>query len=111
MAEHLLKEGYKDPAAVIVGSTLEEHLKKLAQKCGIALESSNQKGEMKPKKADTLNSELMSKNVYGKLDQKYVVSWLDLRNNAAHAKYGAYKIEQVELMLQGVQDFISRNPA
>jgi hypothetical protein len=36
MAEHLLSEGYKDPAAVIAGSTLEEHLRQLSVKNGIA---------------------------------------------------------------------------
>ncbi len=38
MAEYLLKEGYKDPAAVITGSTLEEHLRKLCIKNGIDIE-------------------------------------------------------------------------
>ena len=31
MAEHLLTEGYKDPAAVISGSALEKHLKNLCE--------------------------------------------------------------------------------
>src|ERR1043166_2098428 len=37
MAEHLLKEGYKDPAAVMVGSVLEEHLRQLCQKNSIPI--------------------------------------------------------------------------
>jgi hypothetical protein len=32
MAEYLLSEGYKDPAAVIIGSVLEEHLRQLCAK-------------------------------------------------------------------------------
>ncbi len=32
MAQHLLEEGYKDPAAVMAGSVLEEHLRQLCQR-------------------------------------------------------------------------------
>ena len=37
MAEHLLAEGYKDAAAVIVGSVLEGHLRQLAQRHRIGI--------------------------------------------------------------------------
>lgn len=107
MAEYLFEQGYKDPAAVIVGSVLEEHLRKLCQKVGIA---TSQAGGA-PKKADSLNAELVGAFVYSKLDQKSVTAWLDLRNKAAHGRYGEYTKEQVELMLQGVRDFSARHPA
>ncbi len=105
MAEHLLSEGYKDPAAVIAGSTLEEHLRGLCVKNGIPVDHAG-----KAKKADMLNAEL-SAAAYSKLDQKSVTAWLDLRNKAAHGKYGEYTSEQVVLMIQGVRDFMARNPA
>jgi hypothetical protein len=111
MAEHLLEENYKDPAAVIIGSTLEEHIRKLAQKNGISIELPDAKGNLKPKKADALNSELAAANAYTKLDQKNVTSWLGLRNEAAHGNYNNYTKQQVELFLQSVRDFITRNPA
>src|SRR5687768_1777811 len=38
MAEHLLDERYQHPAAVIVGSVLEEHLRQLCLSAGIATE-------------------------------------------------------------------------
>jgi hypothetical protein len=107
MATYLLQQGYKDPAAVIVGTVLEEQLRKLSQKAGISLELANGA----PKKADGLNSELTAAQTYSKLDQKNVTAWLDLRNKAAHGKYAEYSSEQVELMLQGVQNFMSRHPA
>ncbi|WBL23837.1 HEPN domain-containing protein [Zunongwangia sp. HRR-M8] len=108
MAEHLLEENYKDPAAVMIGSVLEEHLKQLCQKESI--ETFIIKNDKKiPKKADRLNSELASNNCYNKLDQKSITSWLDLRNKAAHGHYSEYSIEQVNLMYQGVLNFISRN--
>ncbi len=107
MADHLIGQGYKDPAAVIVGSVLEEHLRKLCDKNRIDVK----KPDGTPKKADTLNSELVGANVYSKLDQKNVTAWLDLRNKAAHGKYSEYTKDQVALLIQSVRDFITRNPA
>ena len=110
MAEYLLEEGYKDPAAVITGSTLEEHLRKLCIKNGIDIEIMS-KGKLRPINADSLNSELAKQGVYSKLEQKSVTAWLGLRNNAAHGNYGEYHDNQVKQMIMGVRDFIVRNPA
>lgn len=104
MGYYLLEEGYKDPAAVLAGGTLEEHLRKLCQKNNIEIK----KDDSRYKSADRLNSELANVNVYTKLDQKSITAWLDLRNKAAHGKYDDYTKGQVELMLQGIRDFISR---
>ena len=104
MAEYLLQQGYKDPAAVILGSTLEEHLRKMCSKHGI--DTKLPSGV--PKKADALNNDLAAAVVYSKLDQKSITAWLDLRNKAAHGKYAEYTDDQVELMLQGVQNFMTR---
>lgn len=109
MAEHLLDSGYKDPAAVIAGGVLEEHLRQLCVKTEIETER-DEGGRLVPKKADALNSDLTKASVYGKLDQKSVTSWLDLRNKAAHGKYSEYERAQVELMIKGVTDFLLRNP-
>lgn len=106
MASHLLASGYKDAAAVIGGSTLEAHLKQLCIKNGIPTDNAG-----KPKKADTINSDLSGANIYSKLDQKNVTAWLGLRNNAAHGDYSAYQKEQVNLLLTSIQDFITRVPA
>ncbi len=107
MAEHLLNEGYKDPAAVIVGSVLEGHLRKLALRVGLSVT----KSDGSAKKADTLNAELAGNLTISKLDQKNVIAWLDLRNNAAHGHYDKYTKEQVSLLITSVRDFITRNPA
>lgn len=65
---------------------------------------------MIPKKADRLNSDLAGDNLYSKLNQKFLTAWLDLRNKAAHGKYSEYSKEQVQLMHNGVMDFLTRNP-
>jgi uncharacterized protein (DUF2164 family) len=107
MSDYFLNEGYKDAAAIMAGGVLEEHLRKLAEKHKIDTVDSG--GRFK--KADRLNSELTGKYDKSKLDQKSIIAWLDLRNKAAHAKYGDYSKEQVSLMIHGVRDFLLRNPA
>ncbi|MFL9837795.1 hypothetical protein ABS768_09820 [Flavobacterium sp. ST-75] len=107
-AEYLLKQNYKDAAAVIIGSTLEEHLRQLCRNNNIHI-NKNEEGKYYPKNADLLNSELSKAEVYNKLDLKNVTSWLDLRNKAAHGLYSEYSKEQVEIMMSGVLDFMTRN--
>ncbi len=106
MGEHLLIAGYKDPAAVVIGAVLEEHLRKLCARHGVSVAENG-----KPRKADALNAELASKDIYSKLDQKSVTAWQDLRNKAAHGDFASYGDAQVDLMLKGVRDFVSRYPA
>ncbi len=55
MAEYLLSEGYKDAAAVIGGSALEENIRKLCGKNGVAV--GDAKGH--PKKASLMNDDLV----------------------------------------------------
>lgn len=109
MAEYLLNEDYKDASAVMIGGVLEEHLRQLCIRNSISIEVI-EKGKTVPKKAELMNSELSSNSIqiYSKLDQKNVTAWLHLRNNAAHGEYSKYTKEQVEIMYQGVTNFITR---
>lgn len=108
MAEYLLNEGYKDPAAVLIGGVLEEKLKKLCQKHDIATNFLKEGREI-PKRAESLNSELGNHGIYNRGEQKQVTAWLDIRNNAAHSHYDAYSKEQVALRLLGIREFIVRH--
>lgn len=110
MAHHLIEEGYKDPAAVIAGAALESHLKQLCEKNSVEIETATDTGT-RPKKADKLNADLVKINAYSKLDQKNVTAWLGLRNKAAHGEFGEYSKEQVNLLIDCIRDFITRNPA
>jgi RiboL-PSP-HEPN len=103
MGEHLLKEGYKDAAAVIIGSVLEDTLRKLCEANNI--KTINDKG--KKLTIDPLNVELEKIGVYNPLVKKQITSWADLRNNAAHGHYDQYDIKQVQTMLQFVESFSS----
>ena len=106
MAAHLIEKGYKDAAAVLIGSTLEVHIRKLCDKYSMITTSGKNM-----KKADTLNAELVKAGAYTKLDQKNVTAWLGLRNDAAHGNYDEYSIDQVKLFISSIRDFISRHPA
>ena len=106
MSTHLTDQGYKDAAAVLAGSTLEVHLKKLCAKHGVTTTSGQH-----TKKADALNAELAKVGAYTKLDQKSVTAWLGLRNNAAHGNYSEYTVDQVKLLVASIREFITRCPA
>jgi len=110
MAAYLLDEHYKDAAAVIAGSTLEAHLRQLCDKHGVPTDHQAQ-GAVRPKKADQMNADLCKAGAYAKLDQKNVTAWLDLRNKAAHGLYAEYQKEQVQLLVSGIRDFMTRVPA
>ena len=69
MTEHLLGEGYKDAAAVLLGAILEDSLRKIAEANGIGI--LNPKG--KPVTIDPLNTGLAKKGAYNALVQKQVI--------------------------------------
>ncbi len=110
MGVHLIEGGYKDAAAVVVGITLECHLRQLCEKNGIETQVVTDK-DSRAKKAEQMNADLAKARAHSKLDQKSVTSWLDIRNNAAHGRYTKYTLEQVSLMAAGVRDYITRHPA
>lgn len=105
MSKHLLDVNYKDAAAVMIGSVLEEHLRQLCNNNSVD-PTALKNGDLLPKKADLINADLVKAGVYGILEQKNITAWLDLRNRAAHGKYVEYSKEQVVLMYQGVLNFI-----
>jgi hypothetical protein len=107
MADELLGKGYKDPTAVIAGTTLEVHVRALCVKHGVDTE----RPDGSPKKADTMNTDLKKAGVYDTLRQKQLTAWMDLRNKAAHGDYQAYGEADIRLLVQGVRDFMLRYPA
>jgi hypothetical protein len=107
MASHLLGEGYKDAAAVIAGSSLEEHLRELCRISGIQTSETNKQGDLRHKKADRLNADLAKAGVYNAIRSKLVTGWLGIRNDAAHGKYDQYGDEQVNNMISGITEFIA----
>jgi hypothetical protein len=107
MAEGLHGLGYKDPAAVIAGTSLEVHLRTLATKHGVGLQAANGS----PKTADAMNVDLKKAGVYSALEQKQVTAWQHLRNSAAHGKYSDYTATDVKQLIEGVRGFAAKYPA
>jgi hypothetical protein len=95
-AEHLLSQGYSTASAVIAGSVLEDSLRKLCIKNGIALSA-------KPK-LDAMNADLAKVGIYNLLKQKQITALADLRNKAAHGQ-GGFTKEDVEAMIKDVRRF------
>jgi hypothetical protein len=111
MAEELLRSKYKDAAAVIAGSVLEEQLRKLALRNEIATERNGRAVQASALNEGLGRAEQNRAAVYNKLTQKSVTAWLDLRNSAAHGRYGEYNASQVEGLSGEVRGFLERNPA
>jgi hypothetical protein len=97
-SEHLLGSGYYQPAAVVIGSVLEDGLRKFCVRYEIPL-------SVKPK-LDTMNAELARKGVYNKLTQKRIMMLADIRNKAAHGEWDKFTKSDVEDMLRGVRQFM-----
>ena len=110
-AEYLLGESYKDPAAVMAGGVMEQHLRELCRKHGIDTSFTTPSGDTKPKMTDTMNADLAKASAYGKIEQKQVTAWAGIRNAAAHGKFGDYDEKQVRQMITGIRDFIGKYPA
>ena len=107
MAAHLLDEGYKEAAAVIAGTSLETHLRRLAVPWNVDLKTP--KGDHK--KAEIINQELCRAGAYVLNEQKQVTAWLGIRNDAAHGNYDKVIDGAVRIMIDGIKHFINIHPA
>lgn len=105
-ADTLCGTGYVAAAMVVGGSTLEQHLRLLAEGAGLSVFTGG-----KWKKADQLNADLAKNGVYGKQQQKTVTSLLGLRNSAAHGNTDDYSPEEVRLGLQQITVLVQQYPA
>jgi len=105
MADQLLAQKLVLPAAVVAGAALEAQLRALAERAGVNVQAGG-----KPKRATKLNDDLTKKGIYRKAEQKQVLAWQDLRNQAAHGEE-SFTAQEIRLMVQGIRDFVSRHPA
>ena len=101
MAEHLLKNGYKDPAASLIGAVLENGLRKIAAKKNLPVKSGDD--------ISSLNTKLSDSGTYNRLVQQQIQTWKKVRDSAAHGRFEEYKREDVETMTEGVKRFLAEN--
>ncbi len=95
-ATELLKAGYKDPACVVSGVTLETTLRELCSRNGIS-----------HAKLDKMNADLCKAGIYNMGMQKQITAWADRRNSAAHGDWSAYSDDDVNDMIKGVTRVIA----
>jgi len=107
MASELLKKGYKDPAAVVAGSVLEEHIRKLATRNQLIVVEPTGKN----KKFDTLTIELVKAQQISEPQRKFLAGWYGQRSEAAHGNYSNVIEDEVGRMIDGIRDFMVRFPA
>nr|WP_321350494.1 hypothetical protein [uncultured Methanoregula sp.] len=112
IAENFLQESekLKCPAAVMLGSVLESHVRKLCEKNGVVTTIIKENKE-KFRHLHDMNVDLVKKGVYNSLLQGQIDIWYKIRSEAAHGNDTAYSKQQVFEMLSGIRRFISEYPA
>jgi hypothetical protein len=95
-ASELLSTGYKDPACVVAGVSLETTLKELCTRNGIS-----------HSKLDKMNADLCKAGIYNMGMQKQITAWAERRNNAAHGEWNAYTAEDVDDMIRGATRLVA----
>ena len=100
MARHLLEQGYKDPAASLVGAVLEDGLRRIAD--------ANSVSYSKADGLDSLNQKLVTSNTYTRLVHSRIDTWRIIRNAADHGHFGDYTSDDVGLMIEGTADVLER---
>lgn len=101
-ASYLLTKGYKDPAAFLAGTVLENGLKKIAKKNSISIQ-----GQHNEDGIGTLNNKLSQQQIYNELKRRSIHAWKEIRDNAAHGKFDEYTENDVKTMVDGISRFLS----
>jgi hypothetical protein len=98
MADHLLGNGYKDPAAFLIGAVLEGELRNLCKRNSIEFKEGDG--------INSLNSKLADNNIYTSTVRSQIQAWKKIRDSADHKKFDDYTENQVKDFLSGVRKFI-----
>ena len=109
-AEQLLKdkEGAQHThiaAAVLAGGALEKCLRTMCQTCVPPISIVKTSG--KQKTLSPLIDDLVKAQAFNEVMAKQLRAWADIRNAAAHGRYGEFSRDQVQLMLTGINSFLS----
>ncbi|TES84888.1 MAG: HEPN domain-containing protein [Dehalococcoidia bacterium] len=99
MAEHLLDNGYKDPAASLTGAVLEDGLRRICGNNDVTVKSDDNISSLNKKLAD-------KRSVYNRLKQREIEVWNKLRDYADHGHFKQYTNDDVKNMLEGVRNFL-----
>jgi hypothetical protein len=98
MSEHLLTEGYKDPAASLTGAVLEDGLRRIARNNHIAVTDRDD--------LTSLRDKCVQNKIFNNLVRQQITAWTTLRNSADHGKFDEYTPQQVGSMISDVRSFL-----
>jgi len=101
MADHLLAEGYKDPAASLTGAVLEDGLRRIAGNDGITVTDHDD--------LTSLRDKCVGGKIFNNLIRQQITVWTTLRNSADHGKFGDYTAQQVGSMISDVRVFLANH--
>ncbi|WP_422354069.1 hypothetical protein [Roseivirga pacifica] len=89
-------------AGILMGASLEEFLKQLAEKNNIDLKTTK-------KSIDPISKKLYEKEVISKQDLKDIVSWAGIRNDATHGNFDEINDrKRIKNALEGVNLFMRK---
>lgn len=107
MAERLLADGFKDPAAIIMGTVLAEKLKKLCQINCLSIESVD--GDVViPKNVAQMNEALFGFDVYTEQERDLVTNLNDIRLKALKGENASFTNADTAMMLTWLREFLAR---
>lgn len=93
------------PAAVLSGAVLEKTLRELCEKQEPTIATIKNKGEYKT--MNPLIDDLRRSGVYNETRAKQLRHFADIRNHAAHGRFGEFSVDDVRAMIDGINRFIS----
>ena len=108
--EGLLDEGQPGqydhvPGAVLCGAVLEDALRRLCERQTPQVPTKKPNGD--PKKLNSLIQDLQNANAFNKLKADQLRSWAKVRNYAAHGEFAEFNRDDVDLMVNGVRNFLA----
>jgi hypothetical protein len=101
MAQHLLDEGFKDPAASVTGAVLEDGLRRIAGNNDIPVSERDD--------LNSLRDKCSGKRIFNNLVRQQITAWTTLRNSADHGKFSEYTPQQVGSMISDVRSLLARH--
>lgn len=109
-AEQLLAEGQSGqfdhiPATVLAGAVLEKALRTLCSKQNPPLAMVDNNGN--PLMMNRLIDDLKKAGAFSELKAKQLRAWADIRNKAAHGEFGHFTRNDVEIMIDGIRNFLA----
>lgn len=95
----LFDKEYIQAAAIVAGVALETQLRSMCVDNNLQVEDDAA--------IHVLNTKLYNAGKYSQPTMQEITTWANIRNGAAHGKWGEFTKQQVDLMIKGITRFLS----